>query len=221
MCNNIMRNPINSFSIIGMLFTLVLAIAPEDARAFEFNAGFGLGTAYVTESHSFDDGSLSGINTDDSNLALTAYGELEFSRHLRMEFGILDGGFATVRANSSGSGYFWVPGQVDVEYGIFGIKLGAVGTIPLTPNNKLKLILKGGLVHWASIVTLTDNWGEIKDNDTGIAPYIGIGLEIDVTQFIAVRLQHEQFTVDAHSDYFFYDYDIDYSNVTAGMLFRF
>jgi len=219
-CNNDIRNQVNSFSIIGMFLFLVLIIMPEDVMAYEFNAGFGLGSSTLTESHDFDDGSLGIANTDDKNLATTVYGEMEFNRYVRLELGILDGGLSTVKT-SSGGGYFWVSGPVDVEYGIFGVKLGAVGTIPLTPNNNFKLLFKGGLMHWVSVVTLSDVCCEVDDNDTGIAPYFGVGLEIDLTRLLAVRLQHEQFSVDAHSDYFLYDYDFDYSNVTAGVVFRF
>ncbi|MCK4587983.1 MAG: outer membrane beta-barrel protein [Gammaproteobacteria bacterium] len=221
MCNNILRNQVNSFSIMGLFLVVVLSVASENTQAYEFNAGFGLGTATLTESYDFDDGSLSNINVDDSNLAIIVYGEMEFSPYLRMEFGIIDGGVNTVGADSDGSG-LWVNGPVDIEYGIAGIKVGAVGAIPLTPRNKLKLILKGGLIHWISIVNMSDSVFEYEEDvDTGIAPYVGIGLEIDVTPFIAVRLQHEQFTVDAHSDWFLYDYSFEYSNVTAGMVFRF
>ena len=206
----------------GLFLTFILAVTPETSLAVEFNAGFGLGTAHVTESHDFDDGSLYNIKVDDNNLSTTIYGEMEFSPFMRMELGYLDGEFSTVRANSTGGGSFWYSGPVNVDYGLAGIKLGLVGAIPVTSGNKLKLILKGGLIHWVSVVTLEDYGPNLDDDiDSGIAPYLGIGLEIDVTPLMAVRLQHEQFTVDAFSDYFYYDYKFDYSNFTAGLLFRF
>lgn len=210
------------FSLANALILTIFIALPTSAHAIDFHFGFGLGPAKVEENLGFNDGSLYDIDYDEKTWALTVFGEAEFNRFVRMEFGILDGGLATVDAISDGSGPLWWLGPVEVEYGLGGIKVGAVASIPLAPNDKVKLLLKGGLIGWGSVVTLSTNWlGEDYDNDVGVDPYYGIGLEFDLTRLMALRLQHEAFSVDADSDVFIGGYEFDYTNTTLGLVFRF
>jgi hypothetical protein len=202
------------------IILMAMMTLPNLAHAVDFHVGFGLGPATTEENLGFDDGSLSNIDYDEDTLAVTVYGEAEFNRFVRLEFGLIDGGLATMDADSSG-GTFWWPGPVEVEYGVGGIKVGAVASIPLAPNDQVKLLLKGGMIAWGSVVTLSDTCCDISDNDSGLDPYYGIGLEFDLTRLMALRLQHERFSVDADSDVFVGGYEFDYQNTTAGIVFRF
>ncbi|MBE9515683.1 MAG: outer membrane beta-barrel protein [Proteobacteria bacterium] len=213
--NQLVKSHITSF-----ITALALLMLPLTSQAVDFHVGFGLGSATIEENLGFDDGSLYNIDYDEDTLALTVYGELQFNRLIRMEFGILDGGLATMDADSVG-GSFWWPGPVEVEYGLGGIKFGVVASIPLAPRDRVKLLLKTGMIAWGSVVTLSDSWGDIDDNDAGVDPYYGIGLEFDLSRLLALRLQHEKFSVDAHSDVFVGGYEFDYQNTTVGLVFRF
>lgn len=66
----------------------------------------------------------------------------------------------------------------------------------------IKLLLNAGMIAWGIVVTLSNSWADVDDNDTGIDPYFGIGIEFDLTRVLALRLQHEKFFVDTDSDIF-------------------
>ena len=66
------------------------------------------------------------------------------------------------------------------------------------------------MIAWGSVVTLSDTCCDISDDDAGVDPYYGIGLEFDLTRLMALRLQHERFSVDADSDVFVGGYEFDY-----------
>jgi len=201
---------------------LFLFFLPTDSFAIDFHLGLGVGPAviYVNESD-FDDGSLGDTaSVDSSAVALTLYGEAEFNRFLRLEFGILDGTLATMDGTSDGSGSYWVSGPVSADYGLGGLKVGAVVSVPLG-TDKFKLLFKGGAMLWGSIVTLNDNLSEETETDAGISPYGGVGLEVDLSRLLALRLQFETFNAKADSDYFPDGYDFHYANSTLGVVFRF
>ena len=214
---------ITQLSLPGAILFIALIALPISSHAVDFHVGLGLGPATIEHNNAFDDGSLSNIDTDDDVLAVTVFGEMEFNRFVRLEFGILDGGFATVDADSTGAffPYYWFAGPVEVKYSVGGIKLGAVGSFPLAPNDSVKLLIKGGMIAWGSVVRLSDFWGDENDNDAGVDPYYGIGLEFDISRLMAIRLQHERFEVESDSDWFAKDYEFDYASTTMGVLFRF
>ncbi len=210
-----------SHNKIPVFVTILLLLAPVSrAAAVDFHVGIGFGPATIEENLGFDDGSLVLIDYDEDVLAATIYGEMKFNRFVRFEFGLLDNSFATMEAESFG-GPFWFPGPVEVSYSIGGLKAGAVGTFPIVPGDKVKLLVKGGLIAWGAIVQLEDSWGTVDDNDAGIDPYFGIGAEFDLSRTMSLRLQHERFSVDADSDVFVGGYEYDYQNTTFGVLFRF
>lgn len=214
-------NTVNRLTLfLPTLLLVITALFSAQSRAVDLHVGFGIGPATVEENLGFDDGSLFNIDYDEQTYAINVFGEAKFNRFVRLEFGILDGGLATMDAQSVG-GTFWVSGPVEVEYGLGGIHAGAVGVIPIAPRDRVKLLLKGGLIAWGSVVQLTDLCCTIDDNDSGMDPYFGAGIEFDLTRLMVLRLQHMRFSVDADSDVFVGGYEFDYSNTTAGLLFRF
>lgn len=217
------RPKIIQLSLLGAILFIALVTLPARSHAVDFHVGFGLGPATIEHNNAFDDGTLFNIDTDDDVLAATVYGEMKFNRFVRLEFGLLDGGFATVDAQSTG-GFpftFWYAGPVEVKYSVGAIKVGAVGSFPLAADDSVKLLLKGGMIAWGSVVRLSDFWGDETDNDTGVDGYYGIGLEFDISRLMAIRLQHERFEVVSDSEWFAKDYEFDYANTTMGVLFRF
>lgn len=187
------------------------------------NFGFGLGQGEIDIGASnFNDGSLVGTLSEDQNtFSWTAYGEMNFNRFLRMEFGIIDTGMASMKGNSNGMGSYWWSGPVSADYGLLGIKLGGVGVIPFGMNDNFKLYAKAGYINWLSFVTLHDSLSEQTETDTGLSPYFGFGTELDLTKLISLRLQHERFKASSSSDYFVSGYDLRYSSTSLGLLFRF
>lgn len=210
--------PLNQISVFIMLALLLLPATR--ANAVDFHLGIGFGPATIEENLGFDDGSLFLIEYDEDVLAATIYGEMKFNRFVRFEFGLQDNSFASMDAESLG-GPFWFPGPVEVNYSIGGLKAGMVATFPIVPGDRVKLLLKGGLIAWGTVVRLEDSWGTVDDDDAGIDPYFGIGAEFDISRTISFRLQHERFSVDAESDVFVGGYEFDYQNTTFGVLFRF
>lgn len=188
------------------------------------NLGIGVGQAVINiDETDFDDGSLDNTTTVDSNaIAMTIYGETVFNRFLRFEFGLVDllnGTQAKMEGTSTG-GTFWRSGNVEAEYGLAFLKLGGVFSIPLG-TDKFKLLLKAGVAGWFFGATLTDRTNEELDVAVGASPYGGVGLELDLSKLIALRLQYEAFNAQADSDYFDDGYDIRYANSTFGVVFRF
>ncbi|MEN8169404.1 MAG: hypothetical protein ABFS08_04195 [Pseudomonadota bacterium] len=209
-----------TYTLVGGLLLLMSTAASAEVN---YNLGLEVGGAKIDVAASdFNDGSLGATaKTDGATYSAGVYGEMVLNRYFRAELGLIDGGFGTMDATSSGGGTFWWAGPVEAEYGLGGIKLGAVGTLPLGANDKFKLLGKVGFVNWASVVNLGDSWGELTETDTGISAYTGIGAEMDVTGMISIRVQHEMFSASAGSDYFVNGYDFDYARTTAGILFRF
>lgn len=201
---------------------ILLLISSSTFAEIDYHMGLEIGAADIDVSpNAFNDGSLGSTAKTDGNIfSWGVYGEIRFNQFMRMELGLLDGGFGTMDASSTG-GSFWWPGQVSAEYGLGGIKLGAVGTMPIGSNDKFRLLAKAGLINWVSIVTLEDDFGSVTEADSGISTYMGFGAEYDMTQLLSIRVQHEVFSASADSDYFANDYDFDYARSTVGVLFRF
>lgn len=227
-CTNQVRTTrIDLFSLVNILFFSMSIALPATAFAVDFHLGVNAGEAQIDQDRNFDDGNLTNIVVDNETWALSVYGEIKFNRFVRLELGILDGGYATVEAQSGttfvpGVIFYW-GGPVEVEYGLAAMKVGGTFSIPLNSADSINLLLKGGLMGWGSVATLTDNCCERNEDDTGIAPYYGLGLEFDLSKHTSVRLQHERFTADVDSEYYWYwgGYELEYQNTTAGLLFRF
>lgn len=208
-------------SVLSAIVFWMLSVPAYAGTSFNF--GFNLGTAKIeADQNSFNDGSLGYTKTTDPDTySWSIYGETSFNRYMRMEFGLIDGGFATMEGFSNGFGTYWWYGPVSADYGVAAIKVGLVGVLPLDSNDRFKLLAKVGLAPWATVVTLKDSYSEETEVDSGMSPYYGFGAELDLTDLIALRLQHEAFSVSASSDWLPNGYDFNYSNTTLGLLFRF
>lgn len=207
-----------TFILLSLFFTPVISHAETS-----FNLSINYGNAVIdVENDSFNDGSLGNtMKTDPDSNAWGVTGEMSFNRFVRMEFGIIDGDYASMNATSNGLGSYWWFGPVTAEYGLGAIKVGAIGVLPFGSGDQFKLIGKLGLANWFSIVTLDNFYYNDSEVDTGLSPYYGIGAEVDLSDLISLRLQHEEFSASASSDYFPAGYEFDYKNTTLGLLFRF
>ncbi len=213
-----------SNSHVAVCLTAALLFFASSCYAqMSFNFGFDLGPGELdVNTKAFDDGSLGNTTTIDNDiLAMNIYGEMVVNPYLRMELGLFSTSWAEMNAFSDNSGYWWWGGPVSAEYGLAGLKVGAVGTIPLDQQRRFTLLAKLGLALWGSTVILEDRWGDETDSDSGVSPYLGIGAEFAISDLIALRLQHEALSAKAHNEFFVRDYEFDYAASTLGLVFRF
>lgn len=210
-------------TLLSCAAAILISFTTNSHAEASFNLGVATGPTEIgVNAESIDDGSLGNSTiVDESTGSLSVFGELKASPYLRMEFGLFTTGNAEMDAYSDGSGYWWWSGPVSADYSLTGLKVGAVGTLPLDAAGRINLLAKLGLTHWVSSVALEDQCCVFYDNDTGISPYAGIGIEFGISQLIALRLQHEAFTAKARSEYFYRDYEFDYEASTLGLIFRF
>ena len=225
--NNIYNLLHGSLFLLSLALFSVLSLAPVRSFAVDFHLGINAGEAQIDNDRDFYEGSIYNISVDNETWVLSVYSEIKFNRFIRLELGILDGGLAKVEAQSGttflpGVIFYW-GGPVEIEYGLAAAKVGGTFSIPLTHADSVRLLLKGGIAGWASIATLSDRCCDREDTDEGISPYYGVGLEFDLSNKISVRLQHERFTANVESEYYWYwdGYELEYQNTTAGLLFRF
>ena len=210
----------NMMSAIALVTMVV--VSPKAMSEVKFHAGFSAGQSNIdVGENDFNDGSLGNTQRIDGDVyAWDVYGEVQFNPYIRAELGFLDSGVATMDATSVG-GSFWWPGPVSVDYAVGGVKIGAVGTLPVGRSESFKLLAKLGLVNWVSVVELSDSWGSVTETDGGVSLYSGLGAEYDLSRLITLRLQYEVFSVEADSDYFANGYDFDVERAGLGLMFRF
>ncbi len=211
-----------SRTLLSCTAALLISFTSTSHAEISFNLGVETGPTVIgVNADSIDDGSLGNSTTvDESTVSLSVIGELKANPYLRMEFGLFTTGDAEINAYSDGTGWWW-SGPVSAEYSLTGIKVGAVGTLPLDASGRINLLAKLGVTRWVSSVALDDRCCVLYDTDSDISLYGGIGVEFGISRLIALRLQHERFSASADSDYFRAGYDFDYAGTTLGLLFRF
>lgn len=205
------------------LLCLPLLLASAPALAVNYHVGFGVGPAlYDANPNTFDDGSLNNSGRIDTHsFGFTVYGESRFSPYLRVEYGGLDGQGGSFDGTSDGTGTYYASGNVDITYALGGLKVGAVGTLPL--GGKFNLLAKGGLALWIMALTLKDNSviGQEIKTQSGLSPYFGVGAEVELTDLISLRLMLEQLSASANNPFTGKDIDMTYRLSSLGLLFRF
>lgn len=211
-----------SRALLSCTAALLISFTTTSHAEVSFNLGIATGPTNIdVNADSIDDGSLGNTATvDERTASISVFGELKANSYVRMEFGLLTTGDAEIDAYSDGSDWWW-SGPVNAEYSLTGIKLGAVGTLPIDAAGRINLLAKLGMTHWVSSVALEDRCCVVYDNDSGFSPYGGIGIEFGVSELIALRLQHEAFSAKANSEYFNSHYEFDYAASTLALLFRF
>lgn len=118
---------------------------------------------------------------DDSEFAAKVYGGYKFSK-----YGGLEGALVYLGTADATGTYLGVPTTSDVYAG--GLQLAGIGTLPVT--DRFSILGRLGVLLWG----ITSETGTGFDReDTGASLAVGAGLEYDITNHVAVRLEWERY----------------------------
>lgn len=174
-------------------------------------------TTFQHEAANFDDGSLGRSGgVDDSDSGWKLFGGYQFNKHLAVEYGYtvlnkdVDSETTFFGATSDGSGSFAAGGVgIDIHEPRAAFT-AAVGILPI--GEKLSLFGKVGVQIWEVELTTFDSSGIREEDESGVDPMIGIGLNYRIAGRWGVRAEFERF-MNVIDD------DIDL--VSIGLTYRF
>ncbi|MGI9343688.1 MAG: outer membrane beta-barrel protein [Gammaproteobacteria bacterium] len=149
------------------------------ATNYGFYAGIALGYAdHGDMLESNDDGSLSNVSSDDSDLMWNIAAGYLFNDWVGVEVAYLDLGEADFTAESDGSGISWVAGDVGTNYEADGWLFSIIGRYPLT--QRWAILARLGAFVWETTETFTENGFVSVDKNDGTDAYYGLGFEYDI-----------------------------------------
>jgi hypothetical protein len=169
--------------------------APWQKYGTMYLGGSGGMAGYQKHRESNDDGSLTGVHTDDSDFAWNL--RLGFqARYGGAETGYVDLGKATMSATSSG-GVSWSAGDVTAGVHAHGWLWTAFARYPI--SERWASLVKLGGFTWQSDEDFTEAYGPSSQADNGTTFTFGFGLEYDPgkLQHIVLRTEYDHFVVDA------------------------
>jgi len=163
------------------------------------NAGyFGLGVAQNTledwDESTFDDGSISNADAEDSDNGFRIFGGGAFSPNFGFELGYSDFGEATWEGTSDGTGGFWPAGPVGASVGLKGFDGSLVGTLPV--SDAFALMARFGILVWDMEVDVDTSVGSGSDSDDGNDTFFGLGGELRTGDAIALRAEYTAYSID-------------------------
>jgi hypothetical protein len=188
------------------------AIIPEGTPAKDFYGGAS--AAYVSSNapSSNNDGSVTGISTDQTDVAGKVYAGVNVTDNVALEVTYQDFGSSSFSATSSG-GPSWSAGAVSTKHEADGFSLSAITRVPLKERHTL--LLRLGWLWWHSKESYTESSGPSISENSGSDLTIGIGLEYDpgLLDRIVYRTEIEQHRVD--------DASYDLTTASFGICYRF
>jgi len=181
----------------------------EESELLSFNKNnwyFGIGLGESKHEYTESDLEFTGLDNqvvDFSDNAGKIFAGYKASNSFSIEGGYVDLGKSS-RSGSSSSG-----GNTDNASGYdeyYGLNIVGVGNMPV--NNKISLIVKGGLFKWwnHSVVDVSgsgqvfENQNDSDDTFDGTVFTYGIGIDANVSNNISLRAEYEVFD-DIFSDY--------------------
>jgi len=193
-----------------VLLTLTTPVSSnEESELLSFNKNnwyFGIGLGESKHEYTESDLEFTGLDNqvvDFSDNAGKIFAGYKASNSFSIEGGYVDLGKSS-RSGSSSSG-----GNTDNASGYdeyYGLNIVGVGNMPV--NNKISLIVKGGLFKWwnHSVVDVSgsgqvfENQNDSDDTFDGTVFTYGIGIDANVSNNISLRAEYEVFD-DIFSDY--------------------
>lgn len=170
----------------------------------DWYVGIGLGES--DHKYTLSDLEATGADSGESDFTGDS-GKLFIGNKLSDNFSI-EGGYVNL-GKSKRKGSFSSGGNTDHTDGYdeyYGLNLVGVGVIPL--NNRLDLLVKGGIFKWwnhhvndiSGSGQVFENQNDSNDKFDGTVFTYGVGLESDISKNISIRIDYEVFD-DIFSDY--------------------
>jgi OOP family OmpA-OmpF porin len=146
-----------SLLIFTAIFSLFLfgGICQAEGKGWYAGASVGvsIGDDFVDAN---DDGSLTGISSDDSDTSFKAYGGYNFTKNIGVEAGYEDHGETSMTAVSDGSADSWEAGDIGTDFEANGWYAAVVGRLPVSA--RWTLFARLGMYAWDT----TETWTEPK-----------------------------------------------------------
>jgi hypothetical protein len=159
-------------------------------------AGSGGLAGYQKHAEANDDGSLSGISNDDTDLTWKLGAGFKF-HYGGFEADYVDLGKARMKARSRG-GTSWLAGNVTAGVHATGWLWTSFARYPI--KDRWAALVKLGGFSWQSKEDFTEEgYGPSSDEDSGTTMTLGFGLEWDPgrLQHIVLRTEYDHLVVDA------------------------
>ncbi len=151
---------------------------PAGTPANNFYAGAGIGYGDIDYPDSNQDGSVTGVSTDDSDTVFNFYGGYQINDTVSVQGGYHDFGESDFAGVSDGSGDSWVAGDVSATLDSDGWELAVLGRWPI--GNRWYLLGQLGWLWWDSTETFVENGVVSTESSSGSDFSYGAGLEYDV-----------------------------------------
>ncbi len=174
-----------------------------------------LSTAALADSGNFYAGISAGksdIDTDVSNLTGTASldeddkgfklsGGYQYNENIAVEVHYTDLGEAELNGNSGdtfvldGTTFAFTANDVKVTSEGESYGIAAVFSFPLT--DAIKPFARIGIQHWEIDGSVTSTAGNADFSDDGTDPFYGVGVDVQLSDSIALRAEYEHYELDS------------------------
>jgi len=206
----------------GLLFFMIIALSLGTSLAYAgfldpvtpkpyvgISGGFGNNNTPDTQ----QDGSVTGVSTDEDDGAFKVFGGIQVTENVSLEASYHDFGESKFSGTSDGSSYSWAAGSVSTLHESSGIGLSTVVRYPV--NDRVSIIAQLGWFMWKSTETWTEGSTTTISEDSGGDVTYGAGIEYDIgvpDNFVwRAELEHHQVDDDSY----------DINTGSAGIVFRF
>lgn len=186
---------------------------PSGTPAKNFYAGARLGYGDIDYPDSNQDGSVTGVSTDDSDIVGSLSVGYQINDYIGVQGAYQDFGESDFSGVSDGSGESWVAGNVSANLDADGWELGVVGRWPI--SDRWYALAFVGWLWWDSTETFNENGFITVESESGDDLTYAGGLEYDIglPDRIVYRFMLTHHEVDVTS------YDIN--SAAAEIVYRF
>lgn len=187
---------------------IVAGVMSGPASAGYFGLSIAQNTVKDWDSSVIQDGSVSSMDIEDSDMGFRFVGGFELSPAFAFEVGYSDFGEVTADGYSDGNGFYWFQGPVSVEASADGFDLGLVGRMPVSES--FSFIGRLGVLVWDVEGKEEDSSGSFSGSDDGNDVFFGLGGEFGGKGPLAVRAEFTRYSLD----------DSDLDSLSLSVIYR-
>ncbi len=185
---------------------------PKNTAAKNFYMGVGVGGAKNNSPDSNQDGSVTGVSTDETGISSGLFFGYQFNDHVAVQGGHQDLGTSEFKGTSSG-GPSWAAGSVRTRQEADGWELGVMGRWPI--SSRWYALGYIGKLWWESKETYYESTGVSSVTERGSSTTYALGFEFDhgLKDRIVYRFMGSHHGVG--------DDNYDINGVSAAVIYRF
>ena len=183
-----------SLIVISLLSVVSVSHAAEGFYV-GLNVGQSIYSSDVPDFAFLDDGSITSVGLDDSDMGLGLMLGYQFSPYLALEGGYVDVGELNVDMSSDGTGSEYAPGKVTFKEEGDGVFLDVKGILPL--HEQLSLYGKIGVWNWNTDSVIADTTGSlISKSEDGSDALFGFGAAFDISNGFGMVADYTIYILD-------------------------